>query len=61
MPEQQTGLSTFDKFSQSMTDHTNLLNSHVWGCPSYVLDPTLQDGKKIPKWNLCKKCGQFLG
>jgi hypothetical protein len=22
----------------------------VWGCPVYVLDPTLQDGKKLPKW-----------
>eukprot|EP00977_Amphora_coffeiformis_P018266 scaffold6350_cov75-Amphora_coffeaeformis.AAC.2 len=22
----------------------------VFGCPSYVLDPRLQDGKKIPKW-----------
>ena len=21
---------------------------HVWGCPAYVLHPTLQDGKKIP-------------
>ena len=24
--------------------------SHVWGCPVYVLDPKLQDGKKLPKW-----------
>ncbi|MGH7974354.1 MAG: hypothetical protein ACREBR_02415, partial [bacterium] len=21
----------------------------VWGCPTYELDPTLQDGKKLPK------------
>eukprot|EP00957_Ditylum_brightwellii_P167487 12749611-Ditylum_brightwellii.AAC.1 len=28
MLEQQTELSPFDKFSQTMTDHTNLSNSH---------------------------------
>ena len=33
----------------------------VFGCPSYVLDPRLQDGKKIPKWEPCARQGQFLG
>eukprot|EP00977_Amphora_coffeiformis_P012588 scaffold3140_cov87-Amphora_coffeaeformis.AAC.1 len=28
---------------------------------SYVLDPRLQDGKKIPKWEPCSQQGQFLG
>jgi hypothetical protein len=27
----------------------------------YVLDPKLQDGKKIPKWNCRARQGQFLG
>jgi hypothetical protein len=27
----------------------------------YVLDASLQDGKKIPKWNLCAHLGLFLG
>jgi hypothetical protein len=27
----------------------------------YVLDPKLQDGKKIPKWNCWAQQGQFLG
>jgi len=30
-------------------------------CPSYVLDPRLQDGKKIPKWEPRARQGQFLG
>ena len=33
----------------------------MWGCPCFVLDPKLQDGKKIPKWNNRSHRGQFLG
>jgi Reverse transcriptase (RNA-dependent DNA polymerase) len=33
----------------------------VWGCPTYVLSPTLQDGRKIPKWAPRARRGQFLG
>jgi calcineurin-like phosphoesterase family protein len=32
----------------------------VWGCPSFVLDPRLQDGHKIPKWEPRARQGQFL-
>jgi hypothetical protein len=35
-------------------------DSHVWGCPVYVLEATLQDGKKLPKWNKRARMGQFL-
>ena len=37
--------------SQSKSDH----------CLVYVLEPTLQDGKKLPKWNRRVQMGQFLG
>jgi hypothetical protein len=33
------------------TDDRDLLRSHVWGCPTFVLDPKLQNDQKIPKWN----------
>jgi hypothetical protein len=33
----------------------------VFGCPSYVLDPRVQDGHKIPKWDPRARQGQFLG
>ena len=39
----------------------DLLWSHVWGCPVYVLNPKLQHGKKIPKLKRRAKMGQFLG
>ena len=33
----------------------------VWGCPAWVLDPRLQDGKKIPKWRKKSRLGMYLG
>ena len=32
----------------------------IFGCPCYVLDPRIQDGKKIPKWEPHAHAGQFL-
>ena len=45
------------KYKQSCVDLTRL---QVWGCPAYVLDPKLQDGKKLPKWKPRSCCGQFF-
>ena len=39
----------------------HLQRVRVWGCPGYILCPTLQDGKKIPKWAPKARRGQFLG
>jgi hypothetical protein len=47
--------------TKTKADHRDLLRSHVWGCPVFVLDPKLQDGKKIPKWNRRSRLGQFMG
>ena len=43
--------------------HTDneICHAHVFGCPVYVLDASLQDGKKIPKWNPRACLGLFLG
>jgi hypothetical protein len=38
-----------------------LTRAHTWGCPVYVLDPKLQDGKKIPKWKSRARQGIFVG
>ena len=46
---------------QCKSDHRNLMRTHVWGCPVYVLKPSLQNGKKLPKWNRHAQMGQFLG
>ena len=53
--------SPLEVFTKSKSDHRDLLRTHVWGCPAFVLEAKLQDGKKIPKFN-CRACmGQFLG
>ena len=51
LPNAVTGLSPLEILSGTRSDHRDLLRTHVWGCPVYVLDPKLQDGQKIPKWN----------
>jgi hypothetical protein len=42
-------------------NYNHLQRSHVWGCPVYVLDPMLQDGKKIPKWKPRARRGFYIG
>ena len=45
----------------STVPREHLRNLHVWGAPAYVLDPKLQDGKKIPKWEPRSRQGMHLG
>jgi hypothetical protein len=44
-----------------MPNYRHLQRAHVWGCPVYVLDPTLQDGKKLPKWHARARRGLYVG
>jgi len=39
----------------------HMKNLHVWGAPAFVLNPKLQDGKKIPKWEPRSRQGLHLG
>ncbi|KAL7465136.1 hypothetical protein ACHAXS_005462, partial [Conticribra weissflogii] len=61
LPNQVLGLTPIELATKTKTDHRDLLRSHVWGCPVFVLEPRLKDGKKIPKWNRHSRQGQFLG
>ena len=61
MPKQDTGISPEEIFYGVKSDHSQLREARTWGCPAYVLDPKLQDGKKIPKWKPRSRLGQFLG
>ncbi len=62
IPKRGTLLSPYEIFTgQHYIDYSHLMRSHVWGCPAYVLDPKLQDGKKIPKWNPRSRRGVYLG
>ena len=38
-----------------------LSNLHVWGCPLFILDKIISDGKKLPHWKPRDSQGIFMG
>ena len=56
-----SGFTPDEIWHKVRSDHDELLRAHVFGCPVYVLDPKLQDGHKIPKWNHRSRVGMFVG
>ena len=61
VPNLESGLTPLELITKQKADHRDILRSHVWGCPAYVLEPKLQNGQKLPKWNRRSRLGQFLG
>ena len=53
-------LSPLEIHTGAKLDKSVLRSEKVWGCPAYVLDPKLQDGKKLPKWDHHTRQGQYL-
>jgi hypothetical protein len=47
---QRNATAPIEVFSRQMTNCEFLRRAKVFGCPVYVLDPRMQDRKKIPKW-----------
>ena len=62
IPDRTTRTSPAEHFtSAAFRNHHHLQRLHVFGCPVYVLDPKLQDGKKLPKWNRRSRRGVYMG
>ena len=62
VPRQDSKKTPWELFTGNNRENYSYLNKlHVWGCPVYVLDPKLQDGKKLPKWKARTRRGQYLG
>jgi hypothetical protein len=61
LPRRETGLSPYELLSRTSWERKKLQDLHVWGCPTYVLDPRVQDGKKIPRWTPRSRRGQYVG
>ena len=62
LPGRTSGVAPLELFTGITLDSfAHLHHSHVLGCPPYVLDPKLQDGKKLPKWQAQARRGQYLG
>jgi hypothetical protein len=55
------GIAPIEVFCGTRTSCTYLRRARVFGAPTYVLDPRMQDGKKLPKWEPRSRRGQFLG
>ena len=49
-PREESGCSPLEIFTGTKQIELNLQSAHIWGCPVYVLDLVLQDGKKLLKW-----------
>jgi hypothetical protein len=49
MPQRETGLSPYELPLRTNWERKELQDLYVWGCPTYVLDWRVQDGKKIPR------------
>jgi hypothetical protein len=50
MPSLESGTCPYDLFTRSRFVQSQFTDAHVWGCPTYVLDKTIADGKKPAKW-----------
>ena len=50
VPDPSTGIAPVDVFTRSRWEQRKLHDLHVWGCPVYVLNKSLADGKKLPRW-----------
>ena len=62
IPDLQKRLSPLELFASSVhQDYKLVQRARVFGCPVYVLDPKLQDGKKLPKWSKRSRMGIFVG
>jgi hypothetical protein len=56
-----SGLSPEEIFSQQKSRPDRLLDFHTFGCPVFVLHPSSQEGKKIPKWQPRARQAVYLG
>ena len=44
-----------------LTTNNTTLHARVWGCPTCVLHPRLQNSKKLPRWTPRSRLGMYLG
>ena len=60
-PKVDEGMSPDELFFRTTSNHQNLLRLMAWGCPGCALMPSLQDGKKLPKWKPQSRRCQCMG
>jgi len=62
LPSHHGRLAPIELFTGvKLPEYKAISQARVWGCPVYVLDPKIQDGKKLPKWRARSRVGMYLG
>jgi hypothetical protein len=56
-----SGLSPTEIFSGQKSSRCRLRDFHPFGCPVFVLEASLQNGHKIPKWKPRSRMAIYLG
>lgn len=59
--EANSGVSPADIFTKSRWPHARFHDLHVWGCPVYVLNKKITDGKKLPRWSVRSTRQMYMG
>jgi hypothetical protein len=57
----QSGLSPEEIFTRQKARQDRLVDFHTFGCLVFVLDPKLQQGHKLPKWQPRSRQAIYLG
>jgi hypothetical protein len=50
-----------DPFTGEVVPRHSLQDFHTWGCPVFILDPKLQSGQRLPRWQPRSRQGVFMG
>ena len=61
LPPRKTGLSPHDLWSKTRYPVMKLHDIHVFGCPIYVLEKKIADGRSIPRWEKRSNRGMYVG
>jgi hypothetical protein len=61
LPREDNSVAPLEIFCGCTLDLDIIRKAHVWGSPAYVLDPTIQDGRKLPRWQPKSRREQYLG
>ena len=61
IPKDDTGRSPIELFSRKTWASSKFQDFHVWGCPVYVLDSTLSNGSKLPRWRPRSSRSVYVG
>ena len=62
LPISNMRISPTEHFTSTVfPNYNHLTRAHTFGYPVYVLNPRLQDSKKVPKWSMRSRRGIYLG